>query len=272
MNKIAANIVKGFLGRVKKREKNKDQSSLKWVQQKIIKHQDDEKIKFVRLDQYIIYYQRPYELLHTYRDLFERELYAFKTTSKSPVIIDCGSNIGLSILVFKKYFPASTVIAFEPDENNYALLQKNMEANKLQNVEVNKSAVWITNGTITFNSKGSEGSHISESDGGIRVPCIKLASLLQQYETIHFLKMDIEGAEYEVIKDCQLQLSKVENLFLEYHGKASETEKLEQIFTILKNAGFSVYIKNAADNLAYPFRQKTTGEVYDVQLNLFCYR
>ena len=84
--------------------------------------------------------------------------------------------------------------------------------------------------------------------------------------------MDIEGAEYEVVKDCAPYLHKIENFFLEYHGKANETYKLNELLKIVEAAGFKVYIKMAADNLDQPFYQKDTGTIYDVQLNIFCYK
>ena len=91
-------------------------------------------------------------------------------------------------------------------------------------------------------------------------------------DAVDFLKMDIEGAEFEVVKDCAPHLHKIENFFLEYHGKASETHKLNELLEIVENAGFKVYIKMAADNLKHPFAQKETGTIYDVQLNIFCYK
>jgi asparagine synthase (glutamine-hydrolysing) len=65
---------------------------------------------------------------------------------------------------------------------------------------------------------------------------------------------------------------KIENFFLEYHGKASDTHKLNELLKLVDNAGFKVYIKMAADNLKHPFAQKETGTIYDVQLNIFCYK
>ena len=87
MNKIAANIVKGFFGRLKSSKKVINASELSWLKGKLIKHEDDEKIKKIRLNGFDIYYQRPYELLHTYHDLFEKEIYKFQTTEQNPVII-----------------------------------------------------------------------------------------------------------------------------------------------------------------------------------------
>ena len=84
--------------------------------------------------------------------------------------------------------------------------------------------------------------------------------------------MDIEGAEYEVMEDISDQLGNVQNLFLEYHGKVEDTKKLTRLLNIVQEAGFSVYIRNAADNLDHPFIQVRTGTIYDVQLNIFCYK
>ncbi|MEO6071315.1 MAG: FkbM family methyltransferase [Chitinophagaceae bacterium] len=274
MKKVAANIVKGFFGKLQSAKKPQKDFQLNWFHQKIIKHQDDEEVKQFTFKNGIIYYQRPYELLHTFDALFVKGMYHFHTTDPSPLIIDCGSNIGVSILYFKNLFPLSKIISFEPDENNFRLLSLNVEKNNLSNVEVNKEAVWIKKGAISFESNATEGSHITEENQGHtnKVTAIRLADLLQQHSKIHFLKIDIEGAEWAVVKDCAHDLHRVENLFLEYHGKANETFKLAEIIDIIKETGFSVYIKMAADNLKKPFLQKTTSELYDVQLNLFCYR
>ena len=53
---------------------------------------------------------------------------------------------------------------------------------------------------------------------------------------IDLLKIDIEGAEYEVIKDCESNLKNVEKLFIEYHGNYDEMHKLNSILnTLLAN-------------------------------------
>ena len=99
---------------------------------------------------------------------------------------------------------------------------------------------------------------------------VKLKDLLIQ--KVDFLKMDIEGAEYEVIKDCKENLKNVSNLFLEYHGKFSDNHKLIEIFQIIESAGFKFYIKEAASLYPTPFFRKATTYPYDVQLNIFAFR
>jgi FkbM family methyltransferase len=247
---------------------------LAWVNEKVLKHEEDREEKEITLSGYRIAYRRPYELMHTYKELFEKGLYQFSTPANNPLIIDCGANIGLSVLYFKTLYLNARVLAFEPDAGNFALLEKNVRNNNLADVTLYNSAVWIHNDTLQFASSGSEASHIAAeaTAGAISVKAFRLADHLQQYKTVGFLKIDIEGAEEAVLKDCAGVLNRVENLFLEYHGKTNETKKLNTILSIIQNAGFSTYIQNAADHLNNPYVSKTTGGLYDVQLNIFCFR
>jgi len=270
MIKTAANIVKGVLTR--KRAYHSKFKQIRWVQEKLLKHQEDKQVKKLAIDDLSIFYKRPYELLHSYREIFEREIYKFKSHPEAKVIIDCGSNIGLSVLYFNKLYPDAAVYAFEPDENNFTLLSRNIEHNKIKNVVVQQAAVWTQDGAISFNANESEASHISEVAFDSKVPCIRLKSFLQKFKSIDFLKIDIEGAEVPVVRDCADCLGNVQNMFLEYHGKVDDTEKLAELLVIVKAAGFKTYIRNAADIINWPFVDKHSQTLYDVQLNLFCYR
>ncbi|HUQ96897.1 MAG TPA: FkbM family methyltransferase [Chitinophagaceae bacterium] len=273
MNQVS-NIAKGILGNVPLEQQENRFGKLTWRNEKVLKHQEDVNEKTARLSGLNIHYIRPYELLHTYKDLFENQIYKFSSTTKTPLVIDCGANIGLSVLYFKSLYPAATIIAFEPDHTNFVLLEKNVNANAWSSVTIHKQAVWIHNDGIQFEASNSEASHISEraSAASIPVKTVRLADLLRQHGTIDFLKIDIEGAEEAVLIDCAPDLVRVQNLFLEYHGKTGETKKLYELLQIIETAGFQTYIQNAADLLSHPFLNKTTGNLYDVQLNVFCFR
>src|SRR5215467_13838161 len=60
-------------------------------------------------------------------EIFLRGEYLFASKSPSPVILDCGANIGMASLFFKWLYPQSVVYAFEPDKNTFLMLQKNIE-------------------------------------------------------------------------------------------------------------------------------------------------
>ena len=90
---------------------------------------------------------------------------------------------------------------------------------------------------------------------------------------VDFLKIDIEGAEYEVLKDIEPQLQNVQNLFIEYHGTYEQNKELVEMLTILETNGFSFYIKEATSIYDHPFsKQKRPVHNFDVQLNIFCIR
>jgi FkbM family methyltransferase len=175
-------------------------------------------------------------------------------------------------LYFKKLFPGARIEAYEPDESNFRLLQLNVTQNNLEDVILNQAAVWTSDGEISFAANETEASHISEASFSVKVPSISLNRRLEQFDSIDFLKIDIEGAEMRVVKDCRTNLVKVKNMFLEYHGKVEDTASLTEILALLSESGFKVYIRNAADLVKYPFKDKQTNTTYDVQLNLFCYR
>lgn len=273
MKKTATNILKATLGKLHLRKGASHNHSITWLASKVLKHQEDRKEKKILLEGLIVFYRRPYELLHTYTEIFTQGIYHFRAANPEPLIVDCGSNIGIGLLNYKQQYPQARIIAFEPDAINFALLQKNVAHNNLQKVSLHQSAVWIDHSTLNFSAQGSEASQInSETTTGQKVQGIRLADVLAQESVIDFLKIDIEGAEWPVIQDCAPQLHKVRHLFLEYHGKTKDTHKISGILKILEATGFAVYVQNAADNLRKPFLQQTTNTIYDVQLNLYCFK
>lgn len=270
---IITNILNGIGKRLRKTKQVSNFHPIGWAAEKILKHQDDQLVKQRDFGHFVLNYIRPYEVIKTYKEIFSQEIYKFNNSSSNPVIIDCGANIGLSTLYFAIAYPNSKVFAFEPDNVIFNLLQKNINDNKLANVTIYNEAVWIKDAELSFSNKGSEASQIDTTGQSVtKVKAIHLAQFLAQFEKIDFLKMDIEGAEFDVVKNCASELHKVQHFFLEYHGTSSETEKLTTLLDIVKEAGFKVYIKMAADTLAIPFVQQTTGTPFDVQLNIFCYK
>jgi hypothetical protein len=92
-------------------------------------------------------------------------------------------------------------------------------------------------------------------------------------QNVDFLKIDIEGAEFDVLKDCQDNLSFVKNIFIEYHSNPLEPQILSNLLRIIADAGFRYYIKEAWVNRQQPYIEKSLNQsVYDLQLNIFGYR
>ena len=110
------------------------------------------------------------------------------------------------------------------------MLEKNDQVNGFTNTHLHQAAVWIEDTNLSFSSKGSEASHIDLSNQSAnQVKAIRLSSFLAQFGHVDFLKMDIEGAEFQVVADCLDCLKKVDHFFLEYHGKVDQTKQLHTL-------------------------------------------
>ncbi|MFN4315821.1 MAG: FkbM family methyltransferase [Chitinophagaceae bacterium] len=250
--------------------------NLSWLQVKRFKHAAKNK-------QYVhnfksglpIHFTDPQAFLLSVRELFIEEIYRFRPSTPNPRILDCGAHIGMSILFFKHNYPGAVITAFEPDSANFALASKNLDSWNLKNVEILPKAIWIHNEEIQFQQTHDMGSSIVDSgeissDAVVRIPCQRLRDLLEG--EIDFLKLDIEGAEYEVIKDCGDRLRNIKNIFLEYHGNYDEMYKLTTMLQILTEQNFAYYIKEAGTIYQRPFYDNERHYSYDVQLNIFCMR
>lgn len=219
-----------------------------------------------------ISFNSPFWFLHSLQEIFLDEVYKFEPSSDFLKIIDCGANIGLSAIYLKKIFPNSEIIAFEPDEDVFNQLRQNVENQDLLNVHLKNEAVWIENTVLNFSSEGSVGGKISTNQSSSQnlVKASRLKDYLKE-NNIFFLKMDIEGAEFEVLKDCREYLHNVENIFIEFHCKINEENTLASILKWIKEAGFKFYIKEAWNNMEHPFTRKHL-DFFHIQLNIFCYK
>lgn len=266
------NLYKGVYKRVSKTFNNPySKLQINYFKLKYLKHLPPGKLRQHKLKEGIIYYTSPQELLHGFDEIFIQEIYKIKLPVKS-YIIDCGANIGLSVIYLKQLYPDAQILAFEPDDTNFELLTKN--ASSFKNVELKKEAVWIEDTTIGFSNEGSMSSKLQQDmHSSNKVTATRLKNFLNR--KVDFLKIDIEGAEYEVLKDIEPALFNVENLFLEYHGNFSQNQELSHILDIITKNGFHFYIKEAAPVYKSPFFDpffSTSKKDWDVQLNIFCFQ
>jgi len=209
----------------------------------------------------------------TYEEIITDKIYQFNTTSANPLIIDCGANMGLSVLYFSKTYPNAKIIAFEPEEDIFPVLESNVKAYNLQNVTLHKKAVWDEVTTLKFfTDKGMGGSvtNTYKDQEPTLVETVPLADFL--YEKVDFLKMDIEGAEYKVLKSCSHLLPNVQHLFVEYHSFINEEQHLDDLLLLLKQAGFRYHLKQSFSR-QHPFTDTILAcENMDMAITVFAYR
>lgn len=245
---------------------------LNWTQVKKLRHARSGTIGQVEILGHTCYFNTGNEVLHALDEIFINEFYKIPFKSATPLVIDCGAHIGFSVIYTKMKFPGARIVAFEPDPKNYELLSKNVESFNLKDVILNNEAVWIDDTELSFAGTGTMSSKIDidNSSGTIKTKAIRLKKLLDQ--NIDFLKLDIEGAEYLVLKDISEKLSNVEYLFIEYHGSFSHNKEFVEILDLITQNGFHFYILEANPSYPTPFSRMNQKPPYDVQLNIFCFR
>ena len=163
-------------------------------------------------------------LAHLHREIFVELQYYFRASRIDPVIVDGGSNIGMSVLFFKALYPAANVLAFEPAARAHELLRRNVEANGLAGVEIRHAALGGQNGTVPFFEDPDDPATFRMSTraerirgGETSVEELRLSGVIPGH--VDLVKLDVEGAEDDVLEDLIVSgaISRVEQLLVEYH-------------------------------------------------------
>jgi FkbM family methyltransferase len=173
------------------------------------------------------------------KDVFVRGNYRFTTDRPDPLIIDGGSNMGISILGFKRDHPGCRVIGFEPDPQIFRLLEDNLARNgAAEGVTLVQAGLAKQEGTIGFAADGSSGGRIDQGSGGSSIRVVRLSDYL--CEPVDFLKLNIEGEELPVLQECADagMLSNVRKLVVEHHGWRQGPQRLGDLLNLLDRQGF----------------------------------
>jgi FkbM family methyltransferase len=194
----------------------------------------------IRLDGYRVHYDDLLSLYMEYKHIFAWGIYDFRPRTPNPLVLDCGSHIGLSILRFKQLRADSRVIAFEPDPDVLALLRRNIEVNGLKDVQVVPAALAGARGTGRFVADGADGGTLVRGDFTSPTARVVQTVALADYldEPVELLKMNIEGAEWDVLRAAAGRLHNVRQIVLEYHGFPECGQKLHDILKLLDGCGF----------------------------------
>lgn len=171
-------------------------------------------------------------------EIFARGIYDLEITKPNPLIIDAGAHVGLATLFFKTRYPKSRIIAVEPHPENVKHLDNNIWFNKLVDVTVIEAALGSNPGEheLFFDASGDQWFSTagftkgawdhSQTSVPIRVPTIPLDALIG--EPVDLLKMDIEGAEIDVLRSSK-KLDLITNVIIELHPPHTPAD-LQKIF------------------------------------------
>jgi len=183
-------------------------------------------------------------LLAQYREIFVLQQYAFECEKIAPVIVDCGGNVGMSAVWFKQRYPRSTVFVYEADPLIAQILTRNVTRLGLSDVIVKPFGVWTSSGTMGFQRRGPDAGSLA-NNAECLVNTVRLADCLPEH--VDLLKMDIEGGEFEVLRDLHESsaLMRVKRLVLECHVTEEVTDAFIHLLAMLRESGMSFVIGSA---------------------------
>lgn len=218
-------------------------------------HKNGFLVKFLDLTFYI----ESLEEFHVLNEVFINDDYRFYTNSKS-IVIDIGANIGITSMYFSKCNYIDKIYAFEPVEATYNQAKYNLELNnKIHKVE------WVKNiglgkdkrrESFLFNknTKGNTGIRGILSDSYANDPnaervevqiceaSLEISEILKKIDSEKvILKMDCEGAEYEIMENLfnSKVINQIDVVLLEWHDKGSQI-----IEDILLKSGFDLFARD----------------------------
>jgi FkbM family methyltransferase len=158
----------------------------------------------------------------TYMQVLVGRQYEFDQPRTARFIVDAGANIGLSAVFLANRYPDARIVAIEPEPSNFEMLCKNTALYPM--IKPVRAALWRTNEELfVFDTgHGNHGFQVEKktpADRAGSVPGITVDAIMRDegVEWLDLLKMDIEGAEREVLGDCANWIGKIDTLMIELH-------------------------------------------------------
>ena len=217
------------------------------------------KLAHVPVGPYTFYFPSLAYFEGLFTEIFFKETYYLVPTQEPIQVIDCGANIGMSLLYIKTRAPHARVMCFEPNPAARAVLEKNIEANGWgKDVRVFPYALGKEKGTteffvednVTTSSGGSVASHLGKRGRALNSYMVEVDTLSHYIDgPVDLLKIDIEGGEFDVLEEliAHNKLQYVAQVQLEYHYIPEFfTRALQEMLTLLETRGFHTFVRPAA--------------------------
>jgi FkbM family methyltransferase len=157
---------------------------------------------------------------------------------RGSVFVDVGANVGYYTLVASKLLGShGRVYAIEPVPSTAIILKANIKLNDCQNVLVYDVAAWSSEGEVTLEIPKSAYGYASAVRGGnegrkVTVKATTLDEILQDVTSVDLVKIDVEGAEHEVLIGAKKSMDKIKYIVIEL------TRNIEEVLRLLTSHGF----------------------------------
>jgi FkbM family methyltransferase len=172
--------------------------------------------------------------VNVFYEIFGNQEYGWAFNVAPRVIVDVGGYTGLSAAYFAVRYPDATIVAIEPDAENFELLKLNTAS--FPNVYAVNAAVWRESGTVSLNDPGhgAWGLQVTGQSGPTRsvtsdsahpagefMRAVTIDEIIKEFnlERIDLLKVDVEGSEIEIFATADSWISMVDTICIELHDR-----------------------------------------------------
>ena len=188
------------------------------------------------------------------------------------VFVDVGANIGyFTLLASAAVGKTGKVFAFEPEPNNYSLLQKNVKVNRCGNVNCERKAVTNADQLLElhlsdfnygdhriYQSHDDEGYNHGHERVRTQIQGVALDNYFSPGTRIDLLKMDVQGAEYFALQGMKRLLNDNPHiiLILEFwpHGLQQAGIQPTSLLQELADLGFLAHRLENETLLPWPWQ------------------
>jgi FkbM family methyltransferase len=180
-------------------------------------------------------------------------------TKRNKTFIDIGSNIGTFSISCSKLF--NKILAYEPQEDNYKLLEKNVKINNIDNINYQNYGILDIEGKFFLdNHDKTPGVHPGtyyiepKKEGNIETKILSNELLKYGLESVDFIKIDTEGSELLILKSIEDILLKYKpNLCIELNSCSLKNYNIptEEIKKYILSLGYKLFKINGSNYYFY---------------------
>jgi FkbM family methyltransferase len=157
--------------------------------------------------------------LDVYDEVMGCDAYRIDLDPAPKFIVDAGAHIGLTARVFASQFPSASIYCLEVEERNAALASRNTSG--CPNVHVLQAGLWSDTSTVTITNPTAATWSFRVRASSTGIPAFGVLDLMRQFNmpTIDLLKMDVEGAEVDVLETAPAWIDRVGVMIIELHDR-----------------------------------------------------
>ena len=175
-------------------------------------------------------------------------------------VIDIGAHIGLFTVYASQFCKNGKIISCEPIKENFELLKENVSINNLSNIILYNNAITDKNDKVKvyLNNDSAANSIYGNGENYEEISTLSLSKILDEnMNEKNCLKLDCEGAEYQIINNTpDKYFKKITKICLEYHVINNDKIQLEKLKKRLNELNYELIEVKTSNKLGLILAKK----------------